>query len=475
MGILDYFLDISIQNRGSKMKIDHIESIIKSQRDFFASGKTRDLQFRIDSLKKLRTMIKNNEKQLMDALYTDLHKSPFESYASEIGLILNEIDLHVKHVRSWSKTQGKASPITIFPSKSYIRHEPYGVCFIMAPWNYPLGLLLTPLVGAISAGNCAVLKPANYTHATTLLLESLIEETFPENYISIFTGGRDVNARLLAMRYDYIFFTGGPVLGNIVADAAARHFTPLTLELGGKSPCIVDEDANLKRAARRIVWGKCLNLGQTCIAPDHLYVHESVKNELIDLMRDEVKKQFGDDPQKSPDLGRMITDSAFQRVSSYIRDAKILFGGQLDAQDKYIAPTLLDIQDENTPLMQKEIFGPVLPVISFQHIDRLIDTISAKEKPLALYYFTSKKNKADMVLSRIDSGGVCINDVLIHFVNDKIPFGGVGQSGMGIYHGKFSFETFSRKRAMVISPTGFDIPVKFAPYKKKLTLLKKLL
>ena len=445
------------------MNIDRIESILKSQRAFFASGKTRDVPFRIESLKKLRAMIKNNEKQLMDALYTDLHKSPFESYASEIGLILHEIDYHIQHVRSWSKTQRKASPITIFPSKSYIRHEPYGVCFIMAPWNYPLGLLLTPLVGAISAGNCAVLKPANYTHTTALLLEKLIEETFPENYISIFTGGRDVNARLLAARYDYIFFTGGPVLGKIVAEAAARHFTPLTLELGGKSPCIVDEDANLRRAARRIVWGKCLNLGQTCIAPDHVYVHESVKDRFIDCIRDEVKAQFGDDPQQSPDLGRMITDSAFQRVSSYLQGAKILLGGQIDAQDIYIAPTLLDIQEENMPVMQEEIFGPVLPVISFHDIDKLMDTISAKEKPLALYYFTSKKKKAARLLSTIDSGGVCINDVLIHFVNDKIPFGGVGQSGMGLYHGKFSFETFSRKRGMIISPKGYDIPVKFAP------------
>jgi aldehyde dehydrogenase (NAD+) len=457
------------------MNIDRIESILKSQRVFFASGKTRNVQFRIESLKKLRAMIKNNEKQFMDALYADLHKSPFESYASEIGLILNEIDHHIKHVKSWSKTQRKVSPITIFPSKSYIRHEPYGICFIMAPWNYPLGLLLTPLLGAISAGNCAVLKPANYTHATALLLERLIEETFPENYISIFTGGRDVNAKLLAAQYDYIFFTGGPALGKIVADAAVQHFTPFTLELGGKSPCIVDEDANLKRAARRIVWGKCLNLGQTCIAPDHLYVHESVKNELIELMRDEIKAQFGDDPQKSPDLGRMITDSAFQRVSSYIQDAKILLGGQVDAQDKYIAPTLLEIQDESIPLMQEEIFGPVLPVISFNSIEMLADKISMKDKPLALYYFTSNKKKADTVLSKIDSGGVCINDVLIHFVNDKIPFGGVGKSGMGSYHGKFSFDTFSRKRGMVISSTHFDIPVKFAPYKKKLSLLKKFL
>ena len=457
------------------MKIEHLKSILKLQRDFFASGTTRDISFRKDALRKLKRMIIDNEKRLMDALYLDQHKAPFESYASEIGMTLSEIDMHLRHIHSWGRTKRTPTPLVLFPSKSRIRHEPYGLTLIMAPFNYPLGLLLTPLVGAISGGNCVVLKPAHYTGHTSELLAELITETFPEKYISIFTGGRDVNTALLAEKYDYIFFTGGPVLGKVVAEAAARNLTPITLELGGKSPCIVDESANLKRAARRIVWGKFLNFGQTCVAPDHIFVHRSVKEEFVTLVKKELERQFGVEPKNSPDLGRMINENAFDRVSSYLEDAKVLIGGMTDREEKYIAPTLIEVQDDHSPVMKEEIFGPVLPLVEFEDISKIIGDISNKEKPLALYIFTANKKNVSDLLSNVDSGAVGINDVVIHFGNKNLPFGGVGNSGMGAYHGRYSFDTFSRKRSVIITPTGFDIPIKFAPYKNKLGLLKKLL
>lgn len=457
------------------MKIEQISLIMNTQRRFFKTGKSRDLGYRREALKKLKTMIIENEHLITDALNEDLRKAPFESYASEIGLILKEIDHHLKHLKKWTSTRRASTPLVLFPSKSRVRREAYGLVLIMAPWNYPLGLLLTPLVGAIAAGNCVVLKPANYAKATSSLLEQLIRETFPQEYISIFTGGRDVNAILLDQQYDYMFFTGGSILGKIVAESAAKNFTPLTLELGGKSPCIVDKDANLGKAARRIVWGKFLNLGQTCIAPDHLYVHSAIKNKLVELMAKEIKRQFGNDPQKSPDLSRIINENAFDRICAYMENTNILIGGKKDKADKYISPTLIDGVDDSMPVMQDEIFGPILPLIEFDKIDDVIEKASQKDKPLAMYYFTKSKKKAKHLMFNVNSGSVCINDVVIQFANNHIPFGGVGNSGMGSYHGRYNINTFSRERSVVTTPTRYDIPVKFAPYGKKLKLLKKIL
>ena len=457
------------------MKIEQISPILNIQRRFFKTGESRDLGYRREALKKLKTMIIENEHLIMDALNEDLRKAPFESYASEIGLVLKEIDHHLKHLKKWTSTRRASTPLVLFPSKSHVRREAYGLVLIIAPWNYPLSLLLTPLVGAIAAGNCVVLKPANYAKATSSLLEQLIRETFPQEHISIFTGGRDVNAILLDQQYDYIFFTGGPILGKIVAESAAKNFTPLTLELGGKSPCIVDKDANLKKAARRIVWGKFLNLGQTCIAPDHLYVHRGIKNKLIELIKKEIKRQFGNDPQKSPDLSRIINENAFDRICSYMENANILVGGKKDKADKYISPTIIDGVNDSMPVMKDEIFGPILPLIEFDKIDDVIEKISQKDKPLAMYYFTKSKKKANYLMFNVNSGSVCINDVIIQFANSNIPFGGVGDSGMGSYHGRYNINTFSRERSVVTTPTQYDIPVKFAPYGKKLGLLKKLL
>ncbi|MFO7842039.1 MAG: aldehyde dehydrogenase [Fidelibacterota bacterium] len=456
------------------MQTDRIQDVVFVQQRFFAGGKTRQLHFRRDNLKKLRKMIIDHEQEITNALKEDLGKSSFESYATEIGLVIKEINLHLRFLRWWSRTKRKHTPLMLFPSRSRILRRPYGCVLIIAPWNYPFNLSMMPLIGAISAGNCAIVKAAHYSKATSALLEKLITKTFPEAYIRVLCGGREVNQALLQERFDYIFFTGSSSLGKIVAKAAADKLTPYTLELGGKSPCIVDKDANLQKAARRIVWGKFLNAGQTCIAPDYLLAQEDIKDELLKKICAEIKRQFSADPSESPDFGRIINPDAFARISAYLSDGKIVCGGTARKPDRYIAPTLLDEVSPDAPVMQDEIFGPILPVLQFREIREAMDFVNDREKPLALYYFTKDVRGAQKRIREMDSGGVCINDVVIHYGNSRLPFGGVGNSGMGRYHGKYSFDTFSRERACAISPTLFDIPVKFAPYGKKLRLLKKI-
>ena len=456
------------------MNQEDIRRLIAAQRSFFGSGQSKAPAFRILALHKLKTMVREHEASIMDALKEDLGKSQFESYLTEIGTVLNEIDWHIRHLKRLSRTRRIPTPLVMFPSRSRILREPYGTVLIVSPWNYPFNLVITPLIGAIAAGNCALLKLAHYSTATSALLEKLINQTFPENYIRALDGGREVNQMLLKERFDYLFFTGSPALGKTFAQAAAADLTPCTLELGGKSPCIVDRDADLQTAARRIVWGKFLNAGQTCIAPDHLLVQKDIKEELLKKICAEIERQFGADPYESPDFGRMINGDAFARVSAYLSDGKIICGGKIREADRYIAPTLLDEVSPDAPVMRDEIFGPILPVLSFGEIREAMDFVIAREKPLALYYFTKDVRGAQKRIREMDSGGVCINDVVIHYGNPRLPFGGVGNSGTGRYHGKYSFDTFSRERACVISPTLFDIPVKFAPYGKKLRLLKKI-
>lgn len=451
-----------------------IRQMITAQRDFFADGQTKEPAFRIAALRKLKALIRKHENTLIDALEEDLHKSQFESYITEIGQVYKEIDWHIRHLSRLSRIRRMPTPLVMFPSRSRILREPYGTVLIVSPWNYPFNLAIIPLIGAIAAGNCAIVKLAHYSKATSALLEKLLNKTFPENYIRALGGGREVNRLLLNERFDYVFFTGSPALGKIFAQAAAANLTPYTLELGGKSPCIVDKDADLSKAARRIVWGKFLNAGQTCIAPDYLLVHKDIKDALLKNICAEIERQFGSDPSKSPDLGRIINPDAFARVSAYFTDGKIVCGGKARKSDRYIAPTLLDDVSPDASVMRDEIFGPILPVLSFEHIDKAVHFVSSREKPLALYYFTKDVRSAQNRIRRMDSGGVCINDVVIHYGNPRLPFGGAGNSGMGRYHGKYSFDTFSRERACVISPTLFDIPVKFAPYGKKLRLLKKI-
>lgn len=444
--------EISIKNR------------VVNQREFFASCQTRDISFRLRQLKKLKTAILKREKAIADALWTDLHKSFEEAYLTEISIVLQEIDYHIRHLKRWAKPKRVRTPIHLLPSSSKIIFEPMGVTLIMAPWNYPFQLLMAPLVGAISAGNCAVLKPSPYTRNTAKLMAEMIAEVFDPEYIAVVQGDRTVNEQLLKQRFDMIFYTGSPAVGKVVMRAAAEHLTPVVLELGGKSPCIVDKEANLTLAAKRIAWGKFINAGQTCIAPDYLLVHESVKSELIEKIKVAIHDFFGTDIKQSPHFGRIVNDNAFERLSRYLQDGKIVLGGEIDLSERYIAPTILDKVMPEDAVMQEEIFGPILPITTFAEMDEAISFVNSNPKPLAFYYF-GKQEKAEQVFSKTSSGGGCINDTVIHIANHRLPFGGVGNSGMGKYHGKESFLAFSNRRSVVSSSTTVDLPLKYPPYR----------
>lgn len=452
---------------------EKILEIISSQREFFATHKTKDLLFRLENLLKFREAVKKYEKKITDALWTDLHKSYEEAYLTEISIVTQEIDNHLKHIRDWSRPERVKTPLHVLPSSSRIIYEPLGVALIIAPWNYPFQLLMNPLVGAISAGCCALLKPSPYTPTVAKVMEEMIKETFPENYIGVAQGGRNVNGMLLEERFDAIFFTGSPMLGKIVMKAASQYLTPLVLELGGKSPCIVDEGANIKIAAKRIAWGKTINAGQTCIAPDYVFVHKSLKEELIKEMGLSIDEMFGKEIKKSPFFPRIVNHQAFERLKGYLQQGIIRFGGDTDEAEKFIAPTIIDEVKPEYHVMNEEIFGPVLPVLSYENIEEAIGFINANEKPLAFYYF-GKNGKAKEVLNKTTSGGGCINDTLMHITNHNLPFGGVGNSGLGKYHGRESFLAFSNRRAIVSSPTWIDLPFKYVPF-KYFKLIKKIL
>lgn len=452
-----------------------IHQLHKKQKEYFETGATKSVDFRLKQLKKLKQALSNNEKALIDALQADFHKPSFETYMHELGQVLKELDHHIRNLKKWTKPEKRRSPLAILPSKSRIIKEPFGNVLILSPWNYPLLLLIDPLIGAISAGNTAVLKPSPYLKAFSNYIENLIGSTFSEEYIAVVHGGREINKELLELKWDYIFFTGSPYLGKIVMKAAAEHLTPVTLELGGKSPCIVDEDANLKLAAKRIVWGKFMNGGQTCIAPDYLMVHQKVKAELLEYMKADLLKKYGANPAESPDYCRVVNDGAFQRLIEYLKDGDIVTGGQTDAAQRYISPTIIDNVKPDFPVMQDEIFGPIMPVLTFSKIEEAIKFVNSNPKPLAFYYFSNNLKKAQKVLNKTSSGGGCINDCILHIANGELPFGGVGNSGMGKYHGKLSFDTFTNYRSIVFSSTKIDIPIKYAPYGNKLSWARKLL
>jgi len=441
-----------------------IRERIVAQRDFFATGETRKIAFRKEMLSRFRDAIIANEKKITDAVYLDLHKSYQEAYLTEISLVLSEIRYHLKNVGRWSRAKRVSTPIYLLPSSSRLLHEPLGVSLIIAPWNYPFQLLMSPLVGAISSGCCAVLKPSPYTPNIAKVMEEMITSIFDPKYVTTIQGGREVNQMLLEERFDVIFFTGSPSLGKLVMKAASEHLTPVILELGGKSPCIVDSGSNIKIAARRIVWGKTINSGQTCIAPDYVLVHSSIKEELIAALGEEIKNTFGADPSKSEWYPRIVNKQAFDRLSTYLSQGTIRFGGQTNGGDRFISPTILDGVRPDSPVMQDEIFGPILPVLTFDKIDEAIDFVNKREKPLAFYYF-GKNNSAKEVLARTSSGGSCINDTIMHITNHNLPFGGVGNSGLGSYHGKQSFLAFSNARAIVSTPTWIDLPFKYVPFK----------
>ena len=433
-----------------------IETALQSQR--------KDISFRKEQLKKLRTAILEHEQEIFDALYADFRKPPFETFETEIGTVLNEIKDAVHNIKKWSKVKTARTPLTHLPGKSKIYSDPFGIVLIIAPWNYPFNLLMAPLIGAISAGNCAMVKTAPAAAATSAVVKKILNSIFPDEYVAVFEGGRSINTALLEKEYDYIFFTGGAEVGRVVLEAAAKHLTPCTLELGGKSPCIVADDADLKIAARRIAWGKFLNCGQTCVAPDYLLVSSRVKDKLLDLIIDETKKFYGDDPKSSDHFPRIITDNHFDRISRLLSSGDVIAGGQTDKSERYIAPTILDNVSLDDPVMQEEIFGPVLPVITVDSMDHAISIITARPKPLAMYLFTRNRKTKLKVLKETTCGGGCVNDTLMHFANGHIPFGGVGMSGMGSYHGEAGFRTFSHQKSILEKSNFFDNPFRYAPY-----------
>ncbi len=450
-----------------------IKNIIALQREYFASNATRDRCFRKEQLKRLKQALKDWEKPLCDALWKDLHKSAEEAIMTELSIVAGEIKNHISHLRGWMRSRSASTPLKMMPSRSRVVSEPLGNALIISPWNYPVQLLLNPLVGAISAGCTAILKPSPYVPNVSRVIEEMICATFDKRYVAVVQGNRDVNSVLLDERFDIIFFTGSPALGRKVMAAAAKNLTPVVLELGGKSPCIVDEEANIDVAARRIAWGKTLNAGQTCIAPDYLLIHRSRQEEFVTAYRKALARLHGEDIKASRHFVRLVNDKAFERVKGYLKDGKAVVGGESDAAERYIAPTLLADVSPGSPVMQEEIFGPVLPMIPFDNRSEAVRFVLEREKPLALYYFGKVKDGKE-VIRLTSAGGSCINDTIMHIANENIPFGGVGNSGMGHYHGKLSFDAFSHKRSVVTTTTLLDLPFRYMPY-KMFGLVKKLL
>ena len=452
---------------------EYITATLESQRKFFNSGATLDIEFRKQMLQRLLEAMEKWEKPLSEALWHDLHKSYKEAYMTELSIVKGEIRNHLKHIASWAETKRCASPLKMFPSRSKVMSEPLGNTLIIAPWNYPVQLLLNPLVGAISAGCTAILKPSPYVPNVAMVLEQMIDETFDDEYIAIVQGNRDVNKALLAERFDLIFFTGSPVLGREVMTAAAKNLTPVVLELGGKSPCIVNKEADIKVAAKRIAWGKSLNAGQTCIAPDYLLVHQDIKEEFVEALYSAFRSLLGRNAQKTKHYVRIVSDSAFRRLVGYLDNGVIRFGGSHDIEERFIEPTLLDNVSPEAPVMQEEIFGPIFPLLTFSDTEEAIAFVRKREKPLAFYYFGDPA-KGEEVLQRTSSGGACLNDVIMHIANENIPFGGVGNSGMSSYHGEESFRVFSHRKSVVTTTTRVDVPFRYMPY-RLFSLIKKLM
>ncbi len=449
---------------------------IENLKKFFSSGKTLDVNFRKQKLKELKAEIIKNEKEIFEALETDLGKSSTEAYMSEVGLVLSEIDCCIKHLKKWAKPKKVRSPLAQFPSKSYILSEPLGVVLIMSPWNYPFMLTLNPLIGAIGAGNCAIVKPSRYSGATSDVIKKILNNVFSEDYVLVVLGGREQNQMLLDLKVDYIFFTGGVNVGKTVASKAAVNLTPTTLELGGKSPCIIDKSANIKLAAKRVVFGKFLNCGQTCIAPDYILVHESVKDQFIEFAKNEIQAMFGKNPLENNLYGKIINEKHFDRLMGLIDKSKVAFGGNGDKRELKIEPTILNDVSLSDACMGEEIFGPIMPILTYKTLDQAKEIIKTYAKPLALYVFSNDKNFVSDVLNTISYGGGCVNDTIIHIASTKLPFGGVGESGMGHYHGKFSFDTFSHKKSIVKKSVVIDLPIRYQPYTKtKDSLIRKFL
>lgn len=448
------------------MNSQNIEAILKNQRDFFRSGATLPVSFRISMLKKLAVAVKAHEQEITDALKKDLGKSASESYMCEIGMVLSEISYMIRHAKHFAAKKHVHTPLAQFAAVSYKKPIPYGNVLIMSPWNYPFLLTIDPLVNAIAAGNTAVVKPSAYSPATGEVVQAILEECFPEEYVAVVTGGRKENAALLEQKFDFIFFTGSQNVGREVLRHAAEHLTPVVLELGGKSPCIVDSTAKLKIAAKRIVFGKYLNCGQTCVAPDYVLCEASVKDALVKEICAEIQKQFGENPLGNPDYGKIINEKHFERLCGLIDADKVIHGGTIHKESLQIAPTVLDRVTWKDAVMQEEIFGPILPILTFDKFEEVFEALSDREKPLALYLFTEDKARVKAVTERIQYGGGCINDTIIHLATSEMGFGGVGESGMGAYHGKTGFDAFSHTKSIVDKKTWMDLPMRYQPYTK---------
>lgn len=450
----------------------NIPALVQAQKNHFADQQTKNVSERKQLLKRLLTVVLEKEKEIVDALYLDFKKSEYESVMTETSIVISELKRTIKNINYWAKPQHVTPALLNFPSSSKIYKEPYGAVLIIAPWNYPYQLALVPLIGAIAAGNTVVLKPSELTPNTSKITKEIIESVFDKKLVAVVEGGVDVSTELLAERWDYIFFTGSVQVGKIVAKAAARFLTPVTLELGGKNPCIIDKTANIKLAAKRIVWGKFINGGQTCIAPDYLLIHKSVKDDFVSCFKSEIEIAYGKNPEDSKDYPRIVNQRNFDRLASMLENETFLVGGKTNREDNYIAPTLIDEPSLDSEVMKGEIFGPISPVISYETEKDLENIIHKYEKPLALYVFSGNKKFANKMITKYSFGGGTINDTTVHFANHHLPFGGVGESGIGSYHGKQTFDLFSHKKGVTRRYNWLDLPMRYAPYKGKLKTLK---
>ncbi|NJL88323.1 MAG: aldehyde dehydrogenase [Leptolyngbyaceae cyanobacterium SM1_1_3] len=457
----------------SQLAVSSTADMLSKQRQFFASGQTRSIEFRIEQLQRLKQAIRSAQPRVLKALADDLSKPSFEAYTTELS-VTGEISQTLKHLKRWMKPKGVGVPLPFLPASAQIYPEPLGVVLIIGPWNYPFQLTMTPLVGAIAAGNCAIVKPSEIAPKTSEAIAELIDQTFAAEYIAAVEGGVETSQDLLSQHFDHIFFTGSTYIGKVVMEAAAKHLTPVTLELGGKSPCVVEANVNVDVTAKRIVWGKFLNAGQTCIAPDYILVNRKIKPELLTALKAALKDFYGDDPKASPDFGRIVSDKHFQRLSKLI-GGHLVVGGQSDAAARYIAPTIIDQVSPEHPAMQDEIFGPLLPVLEYETLDQAIAFVNARPKPLALYFFSNSSRDQNRIQQETSSGGLCFNETITHVAISDLPFGGVGQSGLGAYHGKTSFDTFTHYKSVLKKPFWLDVPVRYPPYEGKLKWAKKLL
>lgn len=450
---------------------EQIKSLLEKQRKYYKSGATIPVEFRIKQLKKLYATVKKYQTEINDALKSDLGKSHFEGFMCESGLVLSEISYMIRHTKRFAKRKTVYTPITNFASHSFKQPVPYGNTLIMSPWNYPFLLTIDPLVDSIAAGNTAIVKPSAYSPATSKIIEKIITECFAPEYVSVVTGGRAENTALLEQKFDFVFFTGSQAVGKEVLRHTAEHLTPAVLELGGKSPCIVDKSANIKLAAKRIVFGKYLNCGQTCVAPDYILCESSIKAEFIAEVVMQIKKQYGEKPLENKDYGKIINEKHFERLSTLIDRSKVVIGGETNSKTNQIAPTVMDNVTENDAVMGEEIFGPIMPVLTFDNFDKMVEELKDKDKPLALYLFSSNKKHINRVTKELSYGGGCINDVVVHLATSEMGFGGVGESGMGSYHGKDGFDTFSHYKSVMDKKTWLDLPMRYQPYNKLYEIL----